>query len=55
MRSLSVQRFLPRQIPVSQCILGESLSQTLQHAVVVDDETEILTGINTVGSCDCLH
>ena len=35
--------------------MSESFSQAFQHAVVVNDQTEILAGITPVGTGNCLH
>ena len=40
---------------VAQRILRQRLTQALQHAVVVDDQAEILAGIDPVGPRDRLH
>ena len=40
---------------VAQRVLRQRLAQALQHAVVVDDQAEILAGIDAVGPRDGLH
>ncbi len=40
---------------IAECILGEGLAQALQHAVVVDDQAEVLARKTPVGAGDGLH
>ena len=40
---------------VAESVLCQSLPQASQHAVVVDDQAEILSGIDSVCPCDRLH
>ena len=40
---------------VTQSILRQRLAQALQHAVVVDDQPKVLSGIDPVCPCDRLH